>query len=86
MRLQPENEDAWSRFARARSAILGRVVGVLQEGRIMSALMAERRERGEEARQESLFEALAPPRAPWAEPPPAAGRHAVGGARDRDQD
>ena len=35
----------------------------------MSALMAERRERGEEARQESLFEALAPPRAPWAEPP-----------------
>ena len=34
------------------------------EGRIMSALMAERRELGEEGRQESLFEALAPPRAP----------------------
>ena len=30
----------------------------------MSALMAERRELGEEGRQESLFEALAPPRAP----------------------
>ena len=33
----------------------------------MSALMAERRDLGEEGRQESLFEALAPPRAP--EPP-----------------
>ena len=30
----------------------------------MSALMAERRELGEEGRQESLFEAPAPPRAP----------------------
>jgi hypothetical protein len=40
----------------------------------MSALMAERRELGEEGRQESLFGAPAPPRAPepatpWAEPP-----------------
>jgi hypothetical protein len=35
----------------------------------MSALMAERRDLGEEGRQESLFEALAPPRAPWADPP-----------------
>jgi hypothetical protein len=38
----------------------------------MSALMAERRERADEGRQESLFDALAPPRAPvrnpWAPP------------------
>jgi hypothetical protein len=32
----------------------------------MSALMAERRDLGEEGRQESLFEALAPPRVPEA--------------------
>jgi hypothetical protein len=36
----------------------------------MSALMAERRELGEEGRQESLFEASAPSRPPWADPPP----------------
>jgi hypothetical protein len=46
----------------------------------MSALMAERRELADEGRQESLFEAHAPPRAPernpWA-PPLAPPRDAV---------
>ncbi|HEX6025487.1 MAG TPA: hypothetical protein VFZ00_26070 [Solirubrobacter sp.] len=38
----------------------------------MTVLMAERRDLGEEGRQESLFEAPPSPRARWAEPEPSA--------------